>query len=68
MTEISEGIPEVSAVTAVPGKCTPQFVLTVTSRLRYHLNLTPKDQSTAETAFLTIGLPERTVIKCYPCN
>jgi hypothetical protein len=68
MTEISEEIPEVSAETAVPGKCTLQFVLIAALKLKYLSNLTQKDRSTAGTAFLTTGLPERTAIKCYPCN
>lgn len=46
----------------VPGKCTTQPVRTVVLKLRYHSDLTPTDQSTAENVFLTTGNPEKTGI------
>lgn len=58
--------------------CTMQPVPTVALKLRFLSNLIPTDRSTAGTAFLTTGSPERTAIKselrfgiltfieCYP--
>lgn len=39
------------AVTAAPGKCTPQYVPTVVLRLRFHLSQLKEGQFTAGTAY-----------------
>jgi hypothetical protein len=65
MTEIPSGEETTTGeVLAEPQeKCTTQHVLTVVLRLRFLSNQIPTDRSTAGTAFLTTGSPERTAIK-----
>jgi hypothetical protein len=43
------------AATAVPGKCTPQFVPIVVLRPRFHSSQLKEDRFTAETAYQTTG-------------
>src|SRR5512133_3682973 len=64
MTEIPSGEETTGEVSAEPReKCTTQPVLTAALRLRFLSNQIPTDRSTAGTAFLTTGSPERTAIK-----
>ena len=64
MTEeiLSEGETATVEVSEPRRKCTTQPVLTAALKLRYLSNLTPTDQSTAESAFLTTENPEKTGI------
>jgi hypothetical protein len=80
MTEVPSGEETATGeVSAEPReKCTTQPVLTAALRLRFLSNQIPTDRSTAGTAFLTTGSPERTAtkseihfgiltfIECYP--
>ncbi|AKJ37290.1 hypothetical protein A9239_13050 [Methanosarcina sp. A14] len=45
----------IEVATAAPKKCTPQFVLTVVQRPRFHSNQLKEDRFTAETAYQTTG-------------
>jgi hypothetical protein len=65
MTEIPSGEETTTGEVSVEPQenCTMQPVPTVALKLRFRSNLTPTDRSTAGTAFLTTGSPERTAIK-----
>jgi hypothetical protein len=63
MTETPSGEETVTGEVSEPQrKCTTQPVPIAALKLRFLSNLIPIDRSTAGTAFLTTGSPEKTVI------